>query len=76
MVYSDDSTGPSDGDDTGTERAMYFQDGGYMVPRGKSTGITVLARYTNGSIVALVAPHGREKLGLCGPHPEAPVEWY
>jgi hypothetical protein len=30
-----------------TERAMYFQDGGYMVPRGKSTGITVLARYSS-----------------------------
>ncbi|MGH3822053.1 MAG: BPL-N domain-containing protein, partial [Pseudonocardiaceae bacterium] len=26
------------------ERAMYFQDGGYMVPRGTSTEFTVLAR--------------------------------
>lgn len=60
----------------GTERAMYFQDGGYMVPRKKATEITVLARYTNGSIAALVAPYGQGKVGLCGPHPEAPAEWY
>lgn len=60
----------------GTRRTMYFQDGGYMVPRRKSTGTTVLARYTNGAIAALVAPYGRGKVGLCGPHPEAPPEWY
>lgn len=60
-----------------TTRAMYFQDGGYMVPGCKSTRITVLARYTNGALVALVAPpYGRGKVGLCGPHPEAPAEWY
>lgn len=60
----------------GTRRAMYFQDGGYMVPRRTSNGITVLARYTNGAIAALVAPYGRGKVGLCGPHPEAPPQWY
>ncbi len=60
----------------GARRAMYFQDGGYMIPRRKSTGVTVLARYTNGAIAALVASYGRGKVGLCGPHPEAPTEWY
>ncbi|MGH3897069.1 MAG: BPL-N domain-containing protein [Pseudonocardiaceae bacterium] len=60
----------------GTRRTMYFQDGGYMVPSRKSAGITVLARYTNETIAALVAPYGRGKVGLCGPHPEAPPEWY
>jgi glutamine amidotransferase-like uncharacterized protein len=60
----------------GARRPMYFQDGGYMVPRRKSTGITVQGRYTNGAIAALVAPYGRGKVGLCGPHPEAPPEWY
>ncbi len=41
-----------------------------MVPRRKSTGITVQGRYTNGAIAALVAPYGRGKVGLCGPHPD------
>jgi Biotin-protein ligase, N terminal len=60
----------------GQRRPMYFQDGGYMVPKRKATGVTVLARYTNGSIAALVASYGRGKVGLCGPHPEAPEDWY
>ncbi len=60
----------------GVRRDMYFQDGGYMIPRGGSTATTVLARYTNGTIAALVARYGRGKVGLSGPHPEAPPEWY
>jgi hypothetical protein len=61
----------------GTTRPMYFQDGGYMVPkRSTRSGVTVLARYSNGSVAALVAPCGRGKVGLCGPHPEAPRDWY
>ncbi len=60
----------------GTTRWMYFQDGGFMVPKKGSTGNTVLATYSNGTIAALVAPRGRGKVGLCGPHPEAPPEWY
>lgn len=43
----------------GRRRPMYFQESGYMVPRRESTGITVLSRYTNGAIAALVAPYGR-----------------
>lgn len=60
----------------GQRRPMYFQDGGYMVPKRKACDVTVLARYTNGSIAALVARYGRGKVGLCGPHPEAPESWY
>jgi hypothetical protein len=59
-----------------TPRWMFFQDGGYMVPKRSTTGVTVLARYSNGSIAALVAPSGRGKVALCGPHPEAPPRWY
>ncbi|MHA6794372.1 BPL-N domain-containing protein [Pseudonocardia bannensis] len=59
----------------GTTRQMYFQDGGFMIPK-RSTSVTVLATYSNGSIAALVAPRGRGKVGLCGPHPEAPPDWY
>lgn len=60
----------------GVRRSMYFQDGGYMVPKRKAADLTVLARYTNGSIAAVVARHKRGKVGLCGPHPEAPHCWY
>jgi hypothetical protein len=60
----------------GTERRMYFQDGGYMVPKRSLPDVTVLATYSNGTIAALVAPCGQGKLGLCGPHPEAPRAWY
>jgi glutamine amidotransferase-like uncharacterized protein len=60
----------------GTRREMYFQDGGFMVPKRKATGISVLARYTNGTIAALVAPYRDGRVGLCGPHPEAPPAWY
>jgi hypothetical protein len=60
-----------------TTRPMYFQDGGYMVPRRRArSGMTVLAQYTNGSIAAVVAPFGAGRVGLCGPHPEAPPSWY
>lgn len=60
----------------GTTRQMYFQDGGFMVLARRTSGITVLARYSNGAVAALVAPYGHGKIGLCGPHPEAPSEWY
>jgi hypothetical protein len=60
----------------GTRRKMYFQDGGFMVPKRKATGITVIAQYTNGSIAALVSRYREGKVGLCGPHPEAPPAWY
>jgi glutamine amidotransferase-like uncharacterized protein len=61
----------------GTWRDMYFQDGGYMVPRRRAMPeMTVLARYTNGAIAAVVSPFGGGRVGLCGPHPEAPPAWY
>jgi glutamine amidotransferase-like uncharacterized protein len=60
----------------GTPRQLYFQDGGYMVPHRKAVGVTVLARYSNNTIAALVASFGRGKVGLSGPHPEAPPGWY
>jgi hypothetical protein len=60
----------------GAPRWMYFQDGGFMVPKRSATGVSVLARYSNGSIAALVSSRWRGKVGLCGPHPEAPPAWY
>jgi hypothetical protein len=60
----------------GQPRLMYFQDGGYMVPKRKAPGVQVLARYPNGSIAAMVTRSGNGKVALCGPHPEAPPEWF
>ena len=40
-------------------------------------GVTVLATYAaNGEIAALVAPYGIGKVGVEGPHAEAPADWY
>ena len=57
-------------------RWMYFQDGPYFILNSGATGVTVLATYTNGKIAALVAPYGKGKVGVVGPHPEADARWY
>jgi glutamine amidotransferase-like uncharacterized protein len=56
--------------------SMYFQDGPFFKLKSKATGVIVLARYTNGKIAALVAPYGKGKVGVVGPHPEADAGWY
>jgi glutamine amidotransferase-like uncharacterized protein len=60
----------------GQRRSMYFQDGPYFLLDRSATGVRVLATYTNGKIAALVAPYGRGKVGVSGPHPEATIAWY
>ena len=58
-------------------RELYFQDGGVVVPtRRNAAAITVLARYPEGGIAAAVAPFGDGRVGVCGPHPEAPDAWF
>lgn len=57
-------------------RRLYFQDGPYFWTHKRAPGVTVLARYTNGRIAALVAPYGRGRIGVAGPHPEATADWY
>jgi glutamine amidotransferase-like uncharacterized protein len=62
----------------GTEHArMFFQDGPvFRIPPGPSRSL-VLARYaSNGEIAAMVTPYGKGWVGVCGPHPEAPQDWY
>ena len=60
----------------GKPRYMYFQDGSYFLLNSGAAGVTVLGTYTNGEIAAMVAPHGKGKVGVSGPHPEATEEWY
>jgi glutamine amidotransferase-like uncharacterized protein len=57
-------------------RYMYFQDGPYFILKRDATGVTVLATYTNGKIAAMVAPYGKGRIGVSGPHPEAAADWY
>ena len=60
----------------GNTRWMYFQDGPYFMPDSGVTGQTILAYYTNGKVAAMVQPYGKGKIGVPGPHPEAPATWY
>jgi glutamine amidotransferase-like uncharacterized protein len=55
---------------------MYFQDGPYFIVNPGAKGVTVLATYTNGEIAAMVAPYGKGRIGVSGPHPEAMASWY
>jgi hypothetical protein len=59
----------------GTRRAVYFQ-GGPDFTIAPGGGATVVASYPNGAIAALSAPYGAGRVGVIGPHPEAPASWY
>jgi len=59
-------------------RQVYFQGGPCFKPcddcdRGKAV---VLATYSNNQVAALALPLGNGSVGVCGPHPEAPSDWY
>lgn len=80
-ITSDNATVRTDSDTIvrirwrGRIRQMFFQDGPYLVPPGRA-GDHVLARYPNGLVAAMVTDSGRGRIGLVGPHPEAPLGWY
>lgn len=59
-----------------TPRWMYFQNGPYFIPESGMPGQIILANYTNGYVAAMVQPYGNGKIGVLGPHPEAPNSWY
>jgi glutamine amidotransferase-like uncharacterized protein len=59
----------------GRKRQMYFQDGPYF-DLGSDAKASVLATYDNGTVAALVAPYGKGRVGVSGPHPEADRSWY
>jgi glutamine amidotransferase-like uncharacterized protein len=56
-------------------RYLYFQDGPQFLVDDMD-GVDVLATYTNGTIAALVAPYGKGRVAVVGPHPEAGADWY
>jgi glutamine amidotransferase-like uncharacterized protein len=60
----------------GQPHMLFFQDGPYFILNHKATNVTVLARYANGEIAALVTPYGQGRVGVVGPHPEAMGDWY
>jgi glutamine amidotransferase-like uncharacterized protein len=60
----------------GCSRYMYFQDGPCFRLLPGAQQVTVLARYSNGEVAALVAAFRAGKVGVVGPHPEATAEWY
>ena len=58
-----------------TRRTVYFQGGpSFVITPGSAAD--VLARYSNGDVAAVVAPFGSGRVGVIGPHPEAPATWY
>ncbi|GAA4824960.1 BPL-N domain-containing protein [Actinomycetospora corticicola] len=57
----------------GTVRTVFFQDGARFVGTHDTE---VLARYPAGEPAALVAPYGSGRVGVVGPHPEAPPDWF
>nr|WP_042187634.1 BPL-N domain-containing protein [Kibdelosporangium sp. MJ126-NF4]CEL18240.1 hypothetical protein [Kibdelosporangium sp. MJ126-NF4]CTQ90530.1 hypothetical protein [Kibdelosporangium sp. MJ126-NF4] len=59
----------------GQRRHMYFQDGpAFHLDDGADA--TVLATYTNKAAAVVVAPYGKGRVGVSGPHPEADESWY
>ena len=74
-------TGPDPGLVTvhwrGTERTLYYQDGGVIVlPRRARRNAEILATYPDGTIAAAVTPFGSGAIGIVGPHPDAPSSWF
>ncbi len=61
-----------------SKHPIYLQDGAFFeAANASSPGVLVLATYAaNGAIAALVAPFGKGKVGVEGPHAEAPLSWY
>jgi glutamine amidotransferase-like uncharacterized protein len=54
---------------------MYFQDGPAF-RLDNAAGATILATYPDGPAAVVVAPYGKGRVGVSGPHPEADESWY
>lgn len=60
----------------GRPRRLFFQDGPWFDLDPSRGHADVVATYENGLPAAVVAPFGRGAVGVVGPHPEAPPDWY
>ncbi len=57
---------------------IFFQDGPFFFFRhDPNPGTQILARYAhNQAVAAMISTYGLGKVGVIGPHPEAPEAWY
>lgn len=60
----------------GRRRRVFFEDGPWFDLDPDRGPAEVLATYDNGLAAAVVAPFGGGTVGVVGPHPEAPPDWY
>lgn len=58
------------------EVPMYFHDGAAFVPTKGEVKGSIIARYTNGDIAAMIQKFHKGKVGVIGPHPEAKKWWF
>ncbi len=56
------------------ERPIYYAYGPAFL-LSETANVEILATYEDGRIAALLAPYGKGKIALCGPHPEADETW-
>lgn len=60
---------------SGRAHTLFFQDGPYFWLEDDARA-TVLARYPNDTIAAVVTEFGAGRVGVVGPHPEATEDWF
>ncbi len=60
----------------GVEKKLFFQGGPSFILPSNRNGVQVLATYSNNDIAAMVVPYGKGSVGVVGPHPEAPQDWF
>lgn len=60
----------------GVRRRLYAQDPPYLALDPSRGPAQVLAVYDNGLPAGVVAPFGRGRVGVVGPHPEATPDWF
>ena len=58
-------------------RQIYVEDPPAFTVTSRVRGdVDVVARYPDGAVAALAAPHGDGRVVVCGPHPEAGADWF
>jgi len=61
----------------GVNKHIYYQGGpAFYLGKAYASKAKIIARYTNNLIAAMIVPAGKGTVGVVGPHPEAPADWY